>query len=262
MPPVTICIPAYRAERFLGKAVESVLAQSHTDLHVLISVDPAGDGTEARARDFAARDARVRVNINPDRLGWAGNVNACLDRVETPYFAFCMHDDQLHPDFVTRLLTLLEADPDAICANGGVSREGDWHGDAPVQANIDITGTPYDRVQMRLEHMTPSYSLKDLQRSDLVHAGLRLPMHLPLHYQADFAFVLANALAGNFRSDPDVLYFKSYDETTVTGGFRALPPETLMPAEVAIRAHMIRQIQESGMTPDEIARLRGRSEMS
>src|SRR5205807_1075626 len=61
MPVVSVIMPAYNAERYLGRAVESVLRQSFRDLELLIVDDGSSDRTVEIARGFAARDSRVRV---------------------------------------------------------------------------------------------------------------------------------------------------------------------------------------------------------
>ena len=61
MPVVSVIMPAYNAERYLARAVESVLRQSFGDLELLIVDDGSSDRTVEVARGFAQRDARVRV---------------------------------------------------------------------------------------------------------------------------------------------------------------------------------------------------------
>ncbi|MEO1000369.1 MAG: glycosyltransferase family A protein, partial [Pseudomonadota bacterium] len=210
---ITIAIPAYKAEEFLATAVESAMAQSFRDLRILVAVDPADDGTEVAAKALAARDARIEVLCHPERLGWVGNVNACLDRIETPFFAFCFHDDRLEPDFCTRLHPLLAAAPGAVAAAGAI-RERGCGGDA-LQIAAPLAGTPYARARELLIRPPGRYGLKNLIRTEAL-AGLRLPENRFNGYLADLAFALALALRGDLVTTPEPLYEKALWDGSVT----------------------------------------------
>ncbi|MDD5348908.1 MAG: glycosyltransferase family A protein [Chthoniobacteraceae bacterium] len=53
MPRVSICIPAFRAEKYLPQALESVRCQTFTDWELIVTEDGSRDGTEALVRAFA-----------------------------------------------------------------------------------------------------------------------------------------------------------------------------------------------------------------
>jgi hypothetical protein len=118
-PQITVCIAAYKAGAFIGETVASALAQTHADLICEIAIDPPADGspdqTEAALEPFH-KDPRVKIRVNPVRLGWAGNFAALADRVRTDFFAFLPHDDLWHPTYLDRLVTPLLARPQAsVC---------------------------------------------------------------------------------------------------------------------------------------------------
>ena len=83
-------------------------------LRVLVSVDGSSDGGRCReaCEPFAA-DPRFRIVAQPRRLGWVGNCNWLIGRVETPFFALLPHDDLLHERYVERLLGELRSRPRA-----------------------------------------------------------------------------------------------------------------------------------------------------
>ncbi|MFN3210694.1 MAG: glycosyltransferase [Roseovarius sp.] len=247
-PDTTICIPAYRAEGFVADAIESALAQSHGDIRILVSVDPAGDGTEDICRRYTT-DPRLELVINHTRLGWIGNSNACLARIETPFYAFCFHDDRMHPDFVARLRPELLDHPEAVSAAGAIEHFGDV--DMRVeQPNLD--GSPFDRVLTRLAGTYGnSYSLKTLMRSAPVHDGLRLPRNVDGYY-GDWPFSVAYALAGTFRGVPETLYYKRMWPGSVTAGWTRIGLEDRIEAEIGFRAEILRLIQTAQvLTPAE-----------
>jgi glycosyltransferase involved in cell wall biosynthesis len=113
---VVIGLPVHNSERFLRATLESVAAQDHPDLEIVISDDASTDGTPAICREFAARDPRFRLERHPERVGWIANYNSLLRHATGDYFLWVPHDDLYAPAYVGALVALLEARPDAVLA--------------------------------------------------------------------------------------------------------------------------------------------------
>lgn len=242
---VTILIPAYKAEPFVANAIESVLGQSYRDIRVIISVDPAGDGTEAACRRYAS-DPRVMLNINAERLGWVGNMNWCLDQVDTPFFGACFHDDVYAPEFVEKTRAALIANPGAEAAFCHMAQVGSREG---VLEHADMRGSAFDRVRDRLTQTSSAYGFKSLGRSTKILNGLRMPQIDSKGYRADWPIIVAQALSGMFMSVPEVLYTKAFAPRTATSGWHKIPPNDLLRYEAEIQADMIAQVAMSDV-PD------------
>ena len=120
MPQVTLCVPAFRAGAFLRHTLENALAQTHQDLRVWVAIEPPGEVEAAICETLHEADPRLDYVINDRVLGWAGNIAGLLDRVDGDYFLVLPHDDFLHPEYVERLLEVLNARPDAVVAYGDI----------------------------------------------------------------------------------------------------------------------------------------------
>jgi glycosyltransferase involved in cell wall biosynthesis len=120
---VTVCVPAFEAEAFVGDCLEAARSQTHERIAVHVSVNASADATEAVCREFES-DSRFRVHVHRQRLGWVGNVNFPLDRVETDLFCILPHDDLLEPDYVAVLRDALATAPDAVVAYADVATFG------------------------------------------------------------------------------------------------------------------------------------------
>ena len=59
-PVVSIGMPVYNAERYLARAVDSLLKQDYPDLELIISDNASTDGTWKLCQEYAERDRRVR----------------------------------------------------------------------------------------------------------------------------------------------------------------------------------------------------------
>ena len=80
MPTVSICLPVYNGETFIGEAIESVLAQTFDDYELLISDDGSEDSSLEIAHGYAKRDKRISAWKNPRNLGLFANYNACMNQ--------------------------------------------------------------------------------------------------------------------------------------------------------------------------------------
>lgn len=83
---VSICIPAWQSEGIVERALRCASGQTHAGLRILVSVDHSTDATAAVCNAYAHQDRRVEVHVQEERLGWAGNVNFLLDKVDTEFF--------------------------------------------------------------------------------------------------------------------------------------------------------------------------------
>jgi glycosyltransferase involved in cell wall biosynthesis len=79
IPEVSICIPAYNGDQFISQAIESALAQTFTNLEIIVVDDGSKDGTVEIAESYAVHDSRVRVYRNAQNLGLPRNWDRCRD---------------------------------------------------------------------------------------------------------------------------------------------------------------------------------------
>ena len=63
MPKVSILMPAYNAERYIGTAIESVLSQSYDDWELIIVDDASDDNTGAICERYASKDKRIKTYV-------------------------------------------------------------------------------------------------------------------------------------------------------------------------------------------------------
>jgi glycosyltransferase involved in cell wall biosynthesis len=117
-PLLSIGVPVYNGERHLAEALESALAQDYPNLEVVIADAASTDSTPLICRRFEA-DARVRCRRSPERTGLIAGHREVVEMARGAYFTWLAHDDVLtSPQFGSRLVEVLEANPDAVlCAS-------------------------------------------------------------------------------------------------------------------------------------------------
>lgn len=117
-PVVSVCLPTYNYAQFLPQAVESVLAQSFTDFELLVYDDASTDDTVAVMRPYLD-DPRVKFVVQEQNQGLFANFNQSAAGARGQYIKYLCADDFLEPDYLTKMVPLLD-DPAveiATCAN-------------------------------------------------------------------------------------------------------------------------------------------------
>ncbi len=120
-PTVSVVMMAYNAERFARQAIESILNQTYTDFELLIIDDGSTDGSPGIFREYARRDARVRIHTQPRNLGIANARNMGLQLARGKYMAVMDADDVSLPERLARQVAYLDAYPEI-----GVLGAGAW----------------------------------------------------------------------------------------------------------------------------------------
>lgn len=100
---ISVIIPAYNVEAYLARCLDSVLAQTHRELELLVIDDGSTDGTAAIADAYAARDSRVKA-IHQANAGLPAVRNRGIELAAGSYITFVDGDDEIAPDMLARLL--------------------------------------------------------------------------------------------------------------------------------------------------------------
>ena len=107
-PIVSVVIPAFNSAEYLREAIQSVLAQTHTGLQVLVIDDGSTDGTADVAKGFGQSVSYVRQ----DNAGACAARNHGIRLAEGAYVAFLDADDIWVPDKIAKQVAFLENHPD------------------------------------------------------------------------------------------------------------------------------------------------------
>jgi glycosyltransferase involved in cell wall biosynthesis len=114
-PLVSICIPAYNAERFIAETLESALNQTYPNTEVIVSDDASRDSTGKIVKGYSSRG--VRLIKQPRNLGMHANWNAVIRASSGKYVLKLDADDLLHPDHVREQIKVFESYPEVVFAH-------------------------------------------------------------------------------------------------------------------------------------------------
>jgi glycosyltransferase involved in cell wall biosynthesis len=107
--PISVVIPAYNAEKYLGSSIESVLSQTFNDFEIIVIDDCSTDGTWKMIKGYAQRDSRIRPYRNGVNLGIAGNRNRGVELARGKYIAWQDADDISLPERLEKQIGFMEA---------------------------------------------------------------------------------------------------------------------------------------------------------
>lgn len=159
-PLVSVCLPVYNGERFLGQAVRSVLGQSFRDFELLVFDDGSTDSSWSILETI--QDPRISLRRNTRNLGPEGNWNQAMAAARGTYIKLFHQDDLLAETCLEQQVSALERTPRAalafcrrqiIRADGRLlmTRGGPWReGEVPahellqscVRAGTNLIGEP------------------------------------------------------------------------------------------------------------------------
>lgn len=110
-PFVSVAIPSWRGEEFLGDAIHSVLRQPTADIELVVSVDKQDVASIAICKQFD--DPRLKLIHPPHPVGMAAHYEFCLNHVTGEWVTILGQDDGLMPHFSTAFSSLVKDFPSA-----------------------------------------------------------------------------------------------------------------------------------------------------
>ena len=105
---VSVIIPVYNTQDYLKQCLDSVLAQTYSNLQIIIVDDGSTDGSPELCDAYRDLDKRITV-IHKKNGGLSSARNAGINIAKGQYFSFLDSDDFWHPEFVSRMISVKES---------------------------------------------------------------------------------------------------------------------------------------------------------
>lgn len=140
MSLVTIIIPAYNAEKYIRKCLESVVHQSFDDYDVIIVNDGSSDNTEGIIKQYVHKYSFITY-YNKENGGLSSARNYGMDRLEqSKYVVFLDSDDYLDSEYLCNLVTKAEGNQSDVVCSGQYRITEDGQIISHVQYNLNNQG--------------------------------------------------------------------------------------------------------------------------
>ena len=139
-PLVSVVMPLYNAEKFVGEAIDSVLAQSHENWELIVVDDCSTDASGRIVQSYS--DSRIRMVRHDLNKGAAAARNTALDQASGDYIAFFDSDDVWLENKLERQLAFMVDERAAMCftAYETIEQDGTHRNYVRVPAQIDYKG--------------------------------------------------------------------------------------------------------------------------
>jgi len=110
-PLVSIVVPAYNHEEFVGQAISSCIQQTYANIEVIIVNDGSTDNTATICKDFARKDERV-IYLEQTNRGAHAAINEGVKKSRSGYVAVLNSDDIFEPTKIERCVNIVQASPE------------------------------------------------------------------------------------------------------------------------------------------------------
>lgn len=255
---VSIGMPVYNGSRYLGAALDSLLAQEYPDFEIIISDNASDDETEVICRDYAARDARVHYYRADRNMGALWNFVHVFELAGGEYFMWAAHDDLRHPAYLRRCVTALDQNPRAVFCCTGVRlidelghEVSDTFG---CRSYLPTGATPRERLRalLRSTYWVHVYSL--MRTTALARTRIGNPI-----WGGDVVVVADMCLLGEVVGMPEKLFEYRYFAAKTTEDLA----QSLSTADVSVSvswsdlaADLMESVQRSALSFPERLRLK------
>lgn len=118
---ISIIVPVYNVEKYLGKCLSSILNQTFQDFEIILIDDSSQDLSLDICRKYAEKDSRITVIENKYNLGQVQSYLKGIHRAKGEFISFVDSDDWIAPTMIEKLYKAL------ISENADISACGCWH---------------------------------------------------------------------------------------------------------------------------------------
>lgn len=141
---VSIIVPMYNAEKFIGKTIESVLAQTYQNWEMLIMNDVSTDNSLAIVSLYAKKDERIKIVNTEKNVGVVKGRNFLIDLASGKYIAFLDADDYWHNEKLEKQIKFMK------------------------EKNASISCTEYTRVKENEEKINDVIIKEEISYNDML----------------------------------------------------------------------------------------------
>lgn len=106
---ISVIVPVYNVEPYLVQCLDSIIAQTYTNLEIILVDDGSPDNCPAICDSYANSDHRIKV-IHKKNGGLSSARNTGLEIATGEYIGYIDSDDYIAPDMYEKMLRLISAD--------------------------------------------------------------------------------------------------------------------------------------------------------
>lgn len=224
-PKISVIIPVYNAEPYLGRCLDSLRTQTFADFELLLIDDGSRDRSGAMCDEYAGRDPRIRVFHQPNG-GVSSARNVGLDHARGEWITFVDADDYVREHYLEHLLSHTGARIDLVISYAEVFGNGCSEKERYPSRRIEMPNLEVLFVENDMHWHTSPWS--KLYRRQVIEQQ-RLRFCEGMHIGEDGLFLYTFMLASRvvfLSSDTDYCYF-AFRADSLTKRVNSLESEML-----------------------------------
>jgi len=216
LPIISVVIPIYNVEKYLGECLDSIIHQSLQNIEILIINDFSPDNSESIILEYIQKDPRIKYIKHTENLGLGGARNTGIKHATGEWIAFIDSDDFLEKDCYLNMYTLL-TNSQADCGVFGVINFNDNNNKEFHDSYFDIPNTPTNdmNILFSLSKTTWNkvYKTKDIK-------NITFPEHLK-HEDEEFWYKYIVTYTPTIVGDSKKYYHYRQRENSITSNFQS-----------------------------------------
>lgn len=144
---ISIIIPAYNAQKYIERSVNSCLKQDYLDIEIIIVDDGSKDETLNISRKLQKENSKIRI-LEKQNSGVSAARNLGIQFAKGEYILFLDADDYLEFDFCSKMISRMEPDIDlVVCGYKKEEKTGVIKNEYPNSTKIYCREEKYDLLK-------------------------------------------------------------------------------------------------------------------
>lgn len=221
LPCISVIIPAYNAEKYIEKCIQSIIKQDYRDFEIIIVNDGSTDDTKAICEKYVKLDNRIKL-VNTENRGAGSARNTGISKASGRYISFIDADDYICEDYYTRMYEMLkEEDADIV--------EGHYKRVSGYDENI-FTKTGEQKEYTNMEKLLVLYGDDEVEYINSVIVTNKLyrkelfnEARFPVNRIIDDEFIMYKLIYNSKKiiSTPDIMYaYVQSEESVMRASFK------------------------------------------
>lgn len=153
---ISVIIPVYNVEQYLDECVASVVAQTHTNLEIILIDDGSQDESGKICDAWERKDSRIKV-IHQENQSVSSARNTGIESATAEYIGFVDPDDMILPEFYENLYYAITEKNADVAITHEVIWNGEKVGEVPSDFRKDKIECLENRDQL-MEHFMESFT--------------------------------------------------------------------------------------------------------
>jgi len=221
-PAVSVLMPAYNAQKYIGEAIESILNQTYKDFELIIIDDNSSDTTWKTILRYQKKDLRIHAYRNEKNLKLSNTLNKGIALAKGKYIARMDADDWSYPDRLQKQVSFMEKHPKVGIVGGAMEI---MKADGSVVAKREYNLTDAEIRKYLFIYSPYSHPLVMLRKNILLKTDLYNTIYNPAE---DYDLYFQIGMYSQFANLPDTLLrYRVIENSMTTGNTKQMELKTI-----------------------------------